>query len=989
MDVQDCFMELICHSRWIASYLLRTQDDPRQQRYSADLDSTILALDAVSKTFSHIDSISDVPNEIICMLCDGVVYLLVAEDVLHHCPPTMHQFLKHTSMQRHQSAKQALLLAVRWFVNSGVVSLDDLFHVVFGENTTVASFNSDYDAHMALATNLAKQDPFFLGAHLVMLRGLLLQYSLSVVSAEAIVSHTHLLDSQASGELYTLEDTLLFWIRVVVSLTGGKPKGLPQIQLDDLYLHTNDGRVLSLLLHHYRPDLLSCDSIHLESPLTVWQRQDNWSLIIRAAEHFSIWVGVFADEMVSHGFSTLQLHVLRIVVELFTVLAAGAEQSYDEMARNITIMSSEMDAETAFLPNHREPKGVDWTPTSRKEEVSIQNSTDYVSVTPRIVQDVFLDASTSMHHRKDAADTSAADSPQSDSPKVGRETLELVSVQQPAVEKDDDGEEDIGEKDQGGEYNIILTNMFLQGVSVPIHRIPTPMVQHPVDEDTRPVERILTLDESEHYQTQDMSTFIVHHNHSHNIKDEKIPEDPPLILPEVAVGTPVKKMESENETVPVVDSPQVPRRSSKEALAGGAMNRSSSRNPLALSVDHFKRQLPTSDSHRTSIVVQGNVDSDGTEELLSDLRRLALRPVSGSCDVGSLREQNEKLHAALVEQKASIARLVERFQDSLPQRQFDAVQSHLRKIHRADTITIGVGTSFAFAAGALKDALIPKVNVSRSFGSNSVLPAALQIANLRDGVRNTSPVAHSPALTESAVLVVCRAKERATEDEKKQKAMAFDVSITGLKKPVPPPAPKINPHLPQRKKNDPIMIPQLAQLRERTNNPHGHNPSTTGYEPPGQLEQPPPRSTSSLPPILIRSKSNRSNTINALKHALLPGLINQTALSNALKIVGVMSDDTQFVALLKDEFSHQFRGLYALHAEKNLLTRIFGVGPQHAYVGDQSGESVIRDDIPTSALGMFPKYFKFDTGSKRFHPLPSKSINQQSDGIAFGKVKVT
>ena len=125
--------------------------------------------------------------------------------------------------------------------------------------------------------------------------------------------------------------------------------------VSDLYRDTNDGVVLLQALRYYRPDLVAGGGAGAggaaaasdvagggaggTSPnannanannapatnISIWQRQENWLGIIRALERLNLWVGVFAEELVAHGTANLQLHVLRVVEEVFCVLARHAE----------------------------------------------------------------------------------------------------------------------------------------------------------------------------------------------------------------------------------------------------------------------------------------------------------------------------------------------------------------------------------------------------------------------------------------------------------------------------------------------------------------------------------------------------------------------------------------------------------------------------------------------------------------------------------------
>jgi hypothetical protein len=121
---------------------------------------------------------------------------------------------------------------------------------------------------------------------------------------------------------------------------------------------------------------------------------------------------------------------------------------------------------------------------------------------------------------------------------------------------------------------------------------------------------------------------------------------------------------------------------------------------------------------------------------------------------------------------------------------------------------------------------------------------------------------------------------------------------------------------------------------------------------------------------------------------LLTGQLNKATLDKVLKLIGDLTDDGghQFVVLFKDEFTQQFKGLYTVRPDA-VLVRVYGSGPYMAYAGPQptneNEAAVWTQGLPY----LFPKFFKFDSGSKTFQSFSAKWVNQAADGVAFAAAK--
>lgn len=1041
MRLADCLVEAVCHSRWLASICLSRLSEQAQDRYADDVETARVMLNALSRSMSHIETLGEVPSECIDALCGGVLYLLVGEVVCQSCPPTMHQFLSQTTLQRQQSAVQTQLLMVRWFSSIGVVCVEDLLEVIFGSGTSMQAYRSDYDAHMAIAKHLAEADPFYLGAHVIILRGLLLKYCADLISVEDIVGHVALVAPDEEAELHTMEDALLFWIRSMLKMldeSTTRALALEMNHVDDLYLHTNDGRMLALVVHQYRPDVVPLSSVHLMNPLTVWQRQDNWSFVTRAAESLGLWVGIFADEMVAHGFSTLQLHVLRVIEELFAVLAVGAERSYVEMSR-------ELDASTTFVAG---------PPKLPSTAHSIERS-NFLEVTPGKVSDQLNDG-VDVNERS-------------------RHDPELC---------DEDEDEDVASARDGGagldtdvagreaDFNVVLTGMFLQGMKMPIHKQPAQddksSLEDAVPVTVQPAVAASTLDiqmmrQQEVLQQQqqqwpqehrnanhdDTASFQVHHNQTQSVEeivrasrashrstaaaDDDADEVNMMVTsPEATRVDPAHRSlaASEPEVVDAAtrlfttassidepprttDSPDITRSSVERKVRGGMR---SSANQVMTSVAHFEQFRKKGDPRRRGetpgrvgcSVVQGSVDSVGIEQLLDELQSLssvqppvahgaapssAVAAAVASPGALDLREQNLQLRWALEEQQRKIAAMVTKLRKGIRKQEFNAIIKHLR-VHRApqaaggaqlaaggispEPVVLGVASpepllrmSYAGKSSSIVDVVAKSATgLGASVSASQILPTGPVHKADRDAqVQLPSPKpAAAVAVEPIPVAVASLASPPVSAPARPQAApagTAFDVSIGNLRKADSASGGATGAKVP------PLSIPQLQKLRERHEKRQQlHNQLQQGG---GGDTLFPGKQPVSLPALSRRN--NRTVVTNALKHVCLTGPVNKTQLENALKVVADVQDpNAQFVVLLKDEFTHVFRGLYVTNGDGN-LTRIYGAGPQAVVVGVEGQEP------PSHAS--FIRYFKFNTGTKKFEILPSRTMNQMTDALSL------
>ena len=814
MQIEECFLEMICHSRWVFNYCL-TRLDPRvAEEYSADLVEFRAALEALSVPRANVDDIVDVPSVAVASLCKGVCYLLLGEEVLGgNAPTTMHQFLRQTKETRQDSAKQAHIITIRWFVNAGLLHIDDLLQVIYGESVQVSDYASDYEAQMAVAEALCVNEPFYLGAHVTLLRALLLQYCSTIITADDVVSHVLKVDPNATAELYTLEDTLLFWLKSILQLSPSDVCDSLSSNLTDIYLHTNDGRVLSLIVHYYQPAALQLNGIALDGDsLTIQQRQDNWSRIISAAESMGLWVGVFASEIVTHGFATLQLHILRIVEELFAVLAVGIENSYKEILENIGLSRENRGVDScsraSSILQQSVRNSMSYQPKSTQPSLSTSavgvvnanhhDENDYPQADTTIVNQTILtsvcspelDHSTAMvgydpnrsaftspdrmvvanddeefsahisammsgsyspvphHHTVSDVDMLGANRGQSSSLRrdivgasqrsitVGSRGTAPSTVQ--SLDRGTDAHRtnvtDSASSTGGGDYNIILTNMFLQGVAVPVHRAPT--TSPPTDRSTTnsppayalgtlgsiklleqggnspqsQTEKALRFDD-----TQELSAYVrtsATSSHLGRAREDEQPttprnqrKDPILDGPEYGdspapishVGdSPVRSSRNRQSSTNVVSfgppvSTESPTRLSSNSryltVPNQEGNRVSSSLTASLAQLHKGRVSRSSANALTHSLhrprVQGSIDGDGIGDLIAELKALSRQPIptpptTAQGTPEDLVSQNKGLRAALQHQQQIVAAFIKQFQRGLQnQKQFEAISSHL------------------------------------------------------------------------------------------------------------------------------------------------------------------------------------------------------------------------------------------------------------------------------------------------------------------------
>lgn len=1038
-NVEAYLMELVCHTRWLANFLLTQVDDTVLQRYPRDVESAKQALYSLSKTHSFVDSIAQIPESVVATLSEGALYLLCAEVVLGHCPPTMHQFLQQTILQREQSSTQSQLLLLRWLLTAQLLQIDEMVDMVFDNGKALEDFTTDYDAHIAIAGHLAQSDPFFLGAHVLIVRGLLLHFCSETLQGDDVLSHVQLLSPPGSSPspppLHTIEDALLLWMRTVLSLfsadsvdaaspTGSRTRLMAAEvrHVDDLYLHTNDGRVIALVVHHYQPDLLPLSQVHLETPLSVWQRQDNWTSIIRATEALGIWVGVFADELVAHGFSTLQLHVLRLVQELFLVLASGAEEKYEVMRRQVAASSAASAANTSQQLEGEELEGdttfvkpnvlhsVMLPPGGAAPVSGLANYEPFYATHEGTVFDDGSQSRERLFTASTAPPNSARTAPE-----------EIVTEDQLSPEEHEPSDHDLSQEQHlhGGEenFNIVMTGLFLQGVSLPIRRQPLPEEEHRTDAD----------------QSTTTATILT-----------------------TTAAPPTLSLSSVHEPVSAVPQHSVsPVRNSRSSVDG--LRRSSHQSAVASSLAHFKDVRQSLHASRPGAsVVQGSMDSEGMQKLLEELagvgQSLAHDDPRAAVSTDGLREQNTQLKLALQEQQRRVQEMLLRLRAGLSKHEFSAIVKcltpgqgsgavALRQRSNADPLRISyaaVGTQVScdwtqqqLPTGSPSHTLTKlRSSLDALRGSRTQLPPGRLVVSGAGKSVDTS--AQQPNVASSLVGLVTSPLTKVGGSDPplvtSKGGVALQFSFGDLKKSMNPRSEENTTKLLKSgaaKKHTvadaaassaPVELASLASLRQRAaqktastaaasrapvdvsspavavddgscSTPQSLANTVGATSSSSALYQ--QSSAANVAPVQIKVKSNKAVMTLAFKHVLLTGTLNKANLDKVLKIITDATNDDnnqQFVVSFKDEFTQQFRGLYVVKPD-GMLHRVYGVGPLVAYAGPQPQSEAEAAEWTQGQPYLFPKFFKFDSGSKAFQLLPSKWVNQAADGVAFAAAK--
>ncbi|KAJ3367040.1 Calmodulin-regulated spectrin-associated protein 1 [Allomyces javanicus] len=109
-------------------------------------------------------------------------------------------------------------------------------------------------------------------------------------------------------------------------------------------------------------------------------------------------------------------------------------------------------------------------------------------------------------------------------------------------------------------------------------------------------------------------------------------------------------------------------------------------------------------------------------------------------------------------------------------------------------------------------------------------------------------------------------------------------------------------------------------------------------------------------------RSNKKLIVNAL-NMCLSGPVNEKTRTEVLEDLE-RSDQTNFVVLLRGPKNHSFKGLYVHVVDQNQIIKLYGNGPLEIEQADVS------------------EFFKYDSGSRSFKPIPTRSFSTFVHGVA-------
>ncbi|KAG5465799.1 hypothetical protein CUR178_00512 [Leishmania enriettii] len=288
---------------------------------------------------------------------------------------------------------QAMLLLLRWLFSEGVLSENEMLETANVSRTGDGSSNSRTNAptpaeaeyerfcrHQQLAHRLAEMMPFYLGAHLLVSRSLLLQCCATLLTAEAVMQHVaHLrtvVPSAASRSRHSpalppssVEGALLEWFQAIADSINASEDGAAVLErlrdcstlrafiqcgpfcedvMDpadrDFFCLVQSGESVCIALLFYYPDsvpltwlstaLRTVEESARESLDAGLQRERlqrqlslcYWTAIVAAMRQVGVWALLSPEEIVTYGRTVLPLHMFCLIQQLFAVLATNAEE---------------------------------------------------------------------------------------------------------------------------------------------------------------------------------------------------------------------------------------------------------------------------------------------------------------------------------------------------------------------------------------------------------------------------------------------------------------------------------------------------------------------------------------------------------------------------------------------------------------------------------------------------------------------------------------
>ncbi|PIK61174.1 putative patronin isoform X5 [Apostichopus japonicus] len=113
-------------------------------------------------------------------------------------------------------------------------------------------------------------------------------------------------------------------------------------------------------------------------------------------------------------------------------------------------------------------------------------------------------------------------------------------------------------------------------------------------------------------------------------------------------------------------------------------------------------------------------------------------------------------------------------------------------------------------------------------------------------------------------------------------------------------------------------------------------------------------------------RSNKNLICNAISHCVLAGVPNSPQRDKVLEEVN-KSDHKHFMILFRDQ-GLQFRAVYGYNPDTDEVAKVYGTGPRHI------------------TNKMLECMYKYDSGSKKFSKIHSKTLSVQVDALVIGQV---
>jgi hypothetical protein len=479
--------------------------------------------------------------------------------------------------------------------------------------------------------------------------------------------------------MYTVEDMVLSWIRGVLNCHEHYA-GLAGT-LCDLYVDCSDGKVISMLLFAYYPDLMMEQQVAFQSNLTTEQRIQNWYAIITTLHKVGIGVTFTAYDVVYFGFQKLQLHFLSAMVELLSNVIDNTQFNQNQgsgPARPLRESIPESIAESLDTLRSMDKHLHFLAPITEELEVPPLMNTAILSPMQGLLQ-------RTVDEEVQIASPSADQHSPLDHPQfmlVGTRAIVHTTIQQSIVEPSLDSDRTFIpiEADPAVEVRRVNTAEITSRVPNPAFPPPEPRplddgrsstrssllrsVQH--DEDLQPIMARVTSRPPSSLKSQSTTQIVLPQQPPEPIGENLsallgafnsgAPSTNIKLLVE-AIRGPVTKSEAEAPSPPP-PIPAVPVVSPLRLPTPPAVDNSvevpvlEQPTPVLLSGERDLAQSVAVGKKRRTMVVQGSIDTDGINRLMSSLKRMdptaPADTLSAEEALKKLQRENFALKAALL-----------------------------------------------------------------------------------------------------------------------------------------------------------------------------------------------------------------------------------------------------------------------------------------------------------------------------------------------------